>query len=403
MDLRKFVNSTSGELVTISGTDPTLGPWTHKAFVPAPLPDEAPVLSSRTHLRIADARAALSALDSTARRLPNPSLLRRPTLRREAQSTSALEGTYEPLQAVLTADEDAPISLGMREVLNFVSIADRAFDWVHAGRPLSASVVSELQGLLVKGTASEGSASGRLRDTQVVVGRRADGDPLGLPVHAARFVPSPPGNDLRARLEDLLRWISADHRGSIDPVVAAGMAHYQFETLHPFHDGNGRLGRLLIVLQLLINGTLTEPTLTVSPWFEARRSDYYDRLLAVSQEGDWDAWLAFFAAGLQESAVLTQAQMLGLVAVQDQLKDVVRGSSLRADSALVLVDYAVARLAFTVSEVQRDLRLSYNRANGLVSDLVGLELLAPLGSGTYRRRFYAPKVLNVLLSAEPIA
>ena len=97
-----------------------------------------------------------------------------------------------------------------------------------------------------------------------------------------------------------------DHRATIDPVVGAALAHYQFETLHPFHDGNGRIGRLMIVIQLYAAGVLGEPTLTVSPWFEARRTEYYDRLFAVSTQGEWDNWVSFFAQGLEESAVRTR-------------------------------------------------------------------------------------------------
>ncbi len=151
--------------------------------------------------------------------------------------------------------------------------------------------------------------------------------------------------------------MARDHTGTIDPVVASALSHYQFETLHPFHDGNGRIGRLLIVLQLYAHGTLSEPTLTVSPWFEARRLEYYDRLLAVSCVGEWDQWVSFFAQGLEESAQTTRGQMLQLVEVQSTLKELIRASSLRADSAHALVDYAVANPSFTVRQVERDLAL----------------------------------------------
>lgn len=321
-------------------------------------------------------------------------------MRREAQSTSALEGTYEPLQAVLTADDEGPTSLTMREVLNFVTMADVAFDWAAERRRLSASMLSELQRTLVRGTPAEGPNSGVIRKIQVVIGQRRTASVGELPVRAARFVPSPPGADLEASVRDLVTWINEDHRATIDPVVGAALAHYQFETLHPFHDGNGRIGRLMIVIQLYAAGVLGEPTITVSPWFEARRTEYYDRLFAVSTQGEWDNWVSFFAQGLEESAVRTRQQMLDLVAVQSNLKEVVRASSLRADSAHKLVDYAVANTVFTVRQVERDLVLSYGRANGLVRDLVQLGILSESGDA-YRRRFFAPTVLDVLLSAEP--
>ncbi|WP_202865383.1 Fic family protein [Ornithinimicrobium sufpigmenti] len=348
-------------------------------------------------MRVADARAALAALDSTARQLPNPQLLRRPSLQREAQSTSALKGTYEPLHAVLTADDEGPVSLTMREVLNFVRMADLAFGWVDEGRTLSVPMLAELQQTLVRGTPAESPSSGQIRTIQVVIGQHRTAAVGELPVKAARFVPPPPGLDLEANVCDLVRWMAADHKDTMDPVVVSALSHYQFETLHPIHDGNGRIGRLLIVLQLYASGVLSEPTLTVSPWFEARRTEYYDRLLAVSCAGEWDQWISFFAQGLEESAQTTRGQMLRLVDVHAKLKERVRASSLRADKAHTLVDYAVAHPSFTVRQVERDLELSYGRANGLVAQLVDLGVLSSTGE-TYRRRFFAPAVLDVLLS-----
>lgn len=366
------------------------------AFQPHPLADDSPQLSGDTYLTVANARAALAALDNTARHLPNPRLLRLPTLRREAQSTSALEGTYEPLEKVLTAGEDVRDDLGMTEVLNYVEMAEQAFEWVESGRPLSLPMLCALQATLVSGTRVETSTSGRVRPTQVVIGRRQDAVD-DIAVKAARFVPMPPGLDLEARIRDLLTWIMANHSGHIDPVVAAAMAHYQFEALHPFHDGNGRIGRLLIVLHFHLSGTLSEPTLTVSPWFEARRDAYYDRLLKVSSDGDWDSWVRFFASGIDASARATHQQVLALIDVQESLKDRVRASALRADTAHALVDYAVARPTFTVRQVQRDLGISYGRANSLVDSLIQLDVLSPVGDQTYNRRFYAPAILDVLV------
>ncbi len=136
----------------------------------------------------------------------------------------------------------------------------------------------------------------------------AIGHRTGASIVDARFVPHPPGDELVARLRELVDWMRVDRSRSIDPVVAAAMAHYHFETLHPFNDGNGRIGRLLIVLQLYSAGVLSEPTLTVSPWFEARRRDYYDALLGVSTDSRWDDWVGFFATGIQASATSTRDQ-----------------------------------------------------------------------------------------------
>ena len=390
-----FQKTAPGVLVPITGVDPVLGEWSHHAFVPEPLGPAMPELQPGTYLAVADARAALAALDNTARRLPNPRLLRHPTLRREAQSTSALEGTYAPLAEVLTADEDAPATAEMVEVLNYVRMANFGFAGISEGRSLTVPLLSELQGILMRGTSLAG-VSAQVRDSQVVIGRRADADTLGFPVHAARFVPAPAGAALESSLRDLIEWMRSDHSGVVDPVVAAAMSHYQFETLHPFRDGNGRVGRFLIVLHLQIIGVIGEPTLTVSPWFEARRSEYYDKLQAVSTHGDWDGYVRFFSQGLRYAADQTRQQMVALVDVQAELKDRIRASALRADSAHALVDLAVANPSFTVRRVEKELRVSYGRANKLVGQLVELDILRVVSLTSYQRRFYSPRVLSVL-------
>jgi Fic family protein len=390
-----FASESPGTLVTIRGSDPVLGEWEHKAFIPIPLGEDMPSLEPRTFMVVADARAALAALDNTARQLPNPTLLRLPTLRREAQSTSALEGTYAPLADVLVADEEEPPTAELAEILDYVRAANHAFDWVADGRPVSVALLSDLHGMLMRRTSLD-DLSGRLRERQVVIGRRADADSAGFPVQNARFVPPPPGDDLKRGLQDLVDWMRADHQARIDPVVAAAMSHYQFETLHPFWDGNGRIGRLMIVLHLRAAGVLGEPTLTVSPWFEARRGEYYDRLLRVSTHNDWDGYVRFFAEGLRQAADGTRADMIALVRVQNALKEVIRGSTLRADSAHALVDLAVANPSFTVRKVEAELGVSYGRANKLVGQLVGLDVLRAIDPHAYKRRFYAPRVLEVL-------
>ncbi|QIM17051.1 Fic family protein [Leucobacter insecticola] len=386
-----------GTLVPIYGTDPQLGEWTHSAFIPTPLPSSVPELSAETYLSVLKARAALSALDATAKQLPNPTLLRLPTLRREAQSTSALEGTYAPLADVLTADEDAPATPELIEVLNYVSMANIGFDKVASGFPISVTLICELQAQLMRGTQLE-ELSGQVRDRQVVIGQRTDADPQDFPARKSRFVPAPPGLTLESGVRDLTDWMRQDHSAAIDPVIAAAMSHYQFETLHPFMDGNGRVGRYLIVLHLQATGVLSEPTLTVSPWFEARRAAYYDHLLTVSTDGDWNGYVKFFADGLSSAAEQTKNQMIALVSVQARLKEQVRASHLRADSAHALVDLAIANPSLTIAKVETELGLSYGRANKLVNQLADLGILQALNPAGYKRRYYAPSVLAVLTS-----
>lgn len=390
-----FVNDTSGSLVEITAPDGSPG----TAFVPTPLPDDMPQLSSPTILAVADARAALAALDSTATQLRDPTLLRTPTLRREAQATSALEGTYAPLRQVLTADVDEPATPDLLEILNYERMANYGFGWAGEGRPITTAFLQDLHGILMRNTALSDN-SGRLRDTQVVIGTRPDATARTNPLQAARFVPPPPGHHLVTGVDALLGWLRRDHRGRIDPVVAVAMSHYQLETLHPFVDGNGRLGRLLIVLHLQSAGVLSEPTLTVSSWFEARRSEYYDRLLAVSTHGDWDALIRFFVTGLRASADMTRTQMRALVGVQGELTAVIGASKLRSANARALVDLAVANPSFTVRHVEAQLNVSYGRANALIGQLMELGVLDVVDENAYKRIFFAPRVIDVLTGGE---
>ena len=392
-----FGNDSPGRLVAIAGGDSRRGEWNHHAFVPDPLPTHSPELSGSAYRAVADARASLAALDSTARQLPDPTLFRHPALRREAQSTSALEGIYAPLAAVLETDEDGPASPDLTEIFSYVRMAEHGFAWVDEGRPFTVGLLTDLQGILMRNTPLA-STSEMVRDIQVVIGVREGAAMTAPPVHAARFVPSPPGPDLDAGVRSLADWFEVGRREEIDPVVAAAMAHYQFEALHPFRDGNGRVGRFLIVLQLVTQGVLFEPTLTVSPWFEAGRGEYYDRLLAVSTRGDWDGFVRFFATGLAAAADSTRRQMLALTAVQERLRAVVRQSKLRAGSAVALVDLAIARPSFTVRQVERALSVSYPRANQLVAQLMSLGVLDVVEPNAYKRRFFAPAVIEVLLA-----
>jgi Fic family protein len=218
----------------------------------------------------------------------------------EAQSTSALEGTYAPFAEVLAAEPEDQLHLSaeVREI--FERMAELAFSWPE-DRPMTIGMLGELQCTLVSGTAGELRDAAGLRDRIVVIGARGRG------FGAARFVPPPPGDQLRAGVEALLSWINSPP--NLPTVVQAALAHYQFETLHPYSDGNGRLGRLLVIVQLLRGAVIREPLLVVSPWFEQRRAEYQDALLDLSLSGDWDAWIAFFAEGVAASASQSQLKV----------------------------------------------------------------------------------------------
>jgi Fic family protein len=387
MDLDALGVSPIGRLVPISGSDRAGRPYEYWAYLADPLPRSL-TLASGTWTVVTRAEAALARLDQAARQVPQPSLLRQPSLRREAQSTSALEGTFAPIEDVLASDVDtrghAPVEL--REILNYVVAAEQGFDWVRE-RPLTTGLLSSLQAILVTGTPGEHSDAGRVRDRQVFIGSP------DRPIEEARFVPAPPGDQLRAGMEDWIAWVN-DPPPELPPVVQAALAHYQFETLHPFSDGNGRLGRLVIVLQLMRQQVLREPILVVSPWFEARRRAYQDGLLELSRTGDWDRWVRFFAEGVAASAEATRERVDRLVAWQQETRERVRAAGLKGVAERV-ADELIGTPVLRASQVAQRHDVSSQGAMNALRRLAAIGVVRE-DSRNGRVRFVADDVVALL-------
>jgi Fic family protein len=389
MDIERLNASPIGKLIPILGPDPV----THEivkgqAFLPAPLPTEI-TLSTKTWNTVNVASAALARLDGAARLIPHPRLLRRPALRREAQSTSALEGTYAPFADVLAADRDdvQHITAQVREILNFETMAELAFSWPE-DRPMTLGMLGELQRALVQGTAGELKDAGGLRDCIVVIGAPGRG------FEDARFVPPPPGDQLRSGVESLLEWVNAPP--DLPPVVQAAMVHYQFESLHPYSDGNGRLGRLLVIVQLLRGALIREPLLIVSPWFEQRRDQYQEELLNLSLKGDWDTWIAFFAEGVAASAAESQEKVERLVGLQDELRSRVQRAGKRGVAERLAADL-IGSPYLTRQDVARQYRLSGQGAHNAIKTLLELEVLEVAGRRSTGAHLYvASAVVDIL-------
>jgi Fic family protein len=216
------------------------------------------------------------------------------------------------------------LSSEVREIVNYVSAAEEAFGWI-GERPITAGLIGSLQPTLVQGTPGQHSDAGRVRERHVFIG------PKDAPIEAARFVPAPFGDQLIGELiggfQAWVDWVNSPPE-DMPAVVQAALVHYQFETLHPFSDGNGRIGRLLIVLQLMQLGILKEPILVVSPWFERRRSQYQDALLSLTRTGDWDSWVRFFATGVRAAAQTTTQKIAALLAWQEHALAEVRAAGM---------------------------------------------------------------------------
>jgi Fic family protein len=361
------------------------------AFQPAPLPEEIPQLTNATWQVVVEASAALARLDQGGRQIPAPELLRRPAIRREAQSTSALEGTYAAFTDLLEADldeDEAPRSEALRELLNYVRAAEQAFDWI-CERPITINLLGQLQRILVQGTAGDLSDAGGIRDRQVIVGAR------GVPIAEARYVPPPHGDALRGGVEAWMDWLSRP--SPLPPVLRAALVHYQFEALHPFSDGNGRIGRLLVVLQLMQYKALREPLLIVSPWFEERRRDYQDHLLALSQTGDYDPWVAFFCEGIRAQAVSTMERVEKLLDYQEELRELLRSRNIRGVAARIAEDL-IGTPMIQPTWAAKHYGVSYQAANNGIQRLLEEGVLEEMTGRSYGRMFASRYVLALLQS-----
>jgi Fic family protein len=389
MTVELLRQSPVGRLVSIKGYDPRFEEdYDTEAFVPEPLPAVVP-LSPATYTLVADAAAAVGRADQAAYLLPNPALLTRPSIRREAVSTSALEGTYTAFTDVLEADflDEDELSSSVSEVVNYVRAAEDALAWIAEGRPITVALLCELQSMIVRGTRGDTPDSGRVRSTQVFIGadRRR--------VTEARFVPPPPGDLLRDGVEAWESWVRTGN--DLHVLVRMALAHYQFETLHPFVDGNGRLGRLIAILQLVQEGHLRVPILNLSPWLESRRDQYQDHLLAVSQSGDFEAWVAFFCAAVRAQALEAVSRIHRLLELKDRMRQRLRKARAKG-TALLIAEDLIGYPMLTVTLAHQRYGVSYQAANTAVSRLVDLGILRQRNEGRYDRIFSADDVLRII-------
>lgn len=390
MRVEDFQRSPVGELRPISGHDNYLNrDYRHFAFVPAPLPATVP-LQERTYRLAADAQGAIGRLDFAIKRIPEPYLLVRPTLRREAASTSALEGTYAPLESVFEADfvDEANRSAEIREIFNYVHAAEQALELIKK-KPICLTVVAQLQQTLVHGTRGDGYDAGQLRTQQVFIGERRSG------IESSRFVPPPPGDVLVEGVSAWEKWINSED--DIPLVAKLAIGHYQFETLHPFSDGNGRLGRLIAILQLITAEALAYPILNLSPWLEPRKDEYKDLLLQVSKTGDFDSWVRFFCECVIAQANDTVARIERLLVFRERTQATLRTAKARGVVNSIAEDL-IGYPYITASEAAKRHGVTYPPAMSALTRLAELGIVREATGRSYGRIFQCDEVMGILLS-----
>lgn len=360
------------------------GAW---ATVPRPLPpDIAP--SWELVARLSEAERALAELAGVARNLPNLDLLIRPFVRREAVLSSRIEGTQAALSDLFffeAAHPERPEFPDVREVANYVQALEFGLDRL-SSLPLSLRLIRELHALLLEGVRGNQLTPGEFRRQQNWIG------PPGCSLGDATFVP-PPLPEMQEALEGLEQFLHAE--SPLPALLRMALIHYQFEAIHPFLDGNGRVGRLLLSLLLCHEQLLPQPLLYLSAFFERHREDYYRLLLAVSQKGAWPDWLDFFLRGVGTEARDAVVRIHRLLDLRDGYRR--RLGEARSPALLLrLVDELFARPFFTVGEVARRLNVTHRTAAQLIAKLEQPGLVREVTGQKRNRVFAALEVLAAL-------
>lgn len=369
-----------------------LAPRSYLAFVPPPLPPPAP-LTPELQRQLSDADRAIGELSGVSRSLPFLHLLAQPTMRREAVLSSRIEGTRASLSDLLLFEIDAS-ALGdddAREVHNYVRAAGHLFA-ADRRLPMSLSLLREAHAILMSGLRSGHLTPGEFRRSQNWIGRP------GSVIDTASYVPPPPER-LRECLDPLEKYLHAPR--TAPPLLDIAALHYQFEAVHPFLDGNGRVGRLLISLLLVEWNLLPGPVLDLSGYLEPRRDQYYAGLRAVSTHGDWTNWYAFMLDGFAVQARRAVHRAHRLRALRDEFHARVAGS--RAAGLPALVDELFRVPALTVARAQQLLGVTHRAATQNVEKLVVAGILREVVTGRRRRRFLCEPLIAIMDEAEPAA
>lgn len=354
----------------------------YRAYIPKPLPPTPPInLTGALQRLLSEADRALGRLDGSVLTLPNPDLFVFMYVRKEAVLSSQIEGTQSSLQDLLAAEArlfDLEIPRDVDEVINYVGAMNHGLRRLQE-LPVSVRLIREIHTELMQGARGGRLQPGELRTSQNWIG------PPGSTLRTATFVP-PPHHEVPDALGDLEKFIHA--KDQLPPLIKIALAHVQFETIHPFLDGNGRVGRLLITFLLTERGVLHKPVLYLSHYFKQNRQAYYEHLQAVRDSGAWEDWIGFFLQGVTEvadEAAETARRILTLrethrLAITEQL-------GRAAGNGHRVLDSLFDRPIVSVNEIKDLTKITYQAANNLVGRLVDLGILSEITGNARNRRF----------------
>lgn len=368
----------------------------YKSFVPTALPPQPPLDMDRLYKSLDQAMKALGGIDALAKLLPDISLFLYMYVRKEALLSSQIEGTQSSLSDLLLFENDEVPSVpadDVEEVSNYIAALNHGLARMKEGFPLSVRLIREMHKILLRGGRGANKSPGELRRSQNWIG--------GIRPGKARFVPPPPEmvDDLMSDLEKFAH----DEEQKLPALVKAALIHVQFETIHPFLDGNGRLGRLLITLFLCADGVLAQPILYLSLHFKEHRQLYYDLLQDVRLKGDWERWCEFFLDGVAATATQAADDARKIIDLLERDRIAISQIGKASKSALKIHDYLRRRPYLAITKVAAELDISVPSTTSTVQKLVEIGILKEM-TGKSRNRIFAYEAYLEILAAgtEPI-
>lgn len=338
------------------------GEMAYQSFRPAPLPPNPPIaLSGELVAKLVEANKKLAALDGLSARIPNMDLFVSMYVRKEALLSSQIEGTQCTLDDILNPLMEENTNRNVSDVVNYIKATEFALNRLHS-LPLCNRLIKETHAVLMEGVRGQEKSPGEFRYSQNWIGGQ------GSTIRNARYIPPNP-EDMQTAMSDLEKYMNGDD--SLDPLIQAALIHYQFETTHPFLDGNGRVGRLLITLFLMEKGILSHPALYISYFLKMNRIEYYDRMTQVRKTGDYEQWVMFFLQALSDSAGDAIQTIDALTALHNQSVAKLGAFSKRQQTNLLkLFAYIETNPIIDIQKTAAALGLSYNTVSKMVTILV---------------------------------
>ena len=363
------------------------GEMAYKSFVPNPLPPVPPIeLSEDIVGLLVKANSQLAVLESIAARIPKVELFISMYVRKEALMSSQIEGTQATLEDILDPMLDTNTNRNIADVVNYIKATEFAITRLQT-LPLCNRLIKETHAVLMKGVHGQEKNPGEFRYSHNWIGGQ------GSTLKNARYIPPSP-DDMQNAMSDLEKYINTDD--DLDALIQAALIHYQFETIHPFLDGNGRVGRLLITLFLMDKGILTTPALYISYFLKKNRVEYYDRMTEVRTKGNYEQWIIFFLQAIMESAGDATSTIDELITLHDTNTSVISKLGRASKNTMLVFDYLESNPIIDIGKTAEALSITFNTASSAVRRLVDAGILVQTGGGGRNRTFAYEAYLDIL-------